>query len=142
MFALQLLSEGGGSHTELVWLFYALAAFMLLAIIVGWLSGLRQQPQSEPARSPAPAQEKENEDDLTLIEGIGPKVVKVLNAAGVHRFNDLAHAKPAEVERILKDAGLQMMNPAGWIEQAQAAAKGDWKKFEKLQKELKGGRRK
>jgi hypothetical protein len=34
-----------------------------------------------------------------------------------------------------------MMNPAGWIEQAELAAKGDWAALEKLQSELKGGRR-
>ena len=33
-----------------------------------------------------------------------------------------------------------MMDPSGWIEQAELAAKGDWGAFEKLQDELKGGR--
>lgn len=34
-----------------------------------------------------------------------------------------------------------MMDPAGWIEQAKLAAKGDMKGLKKLQDELKGGRR-
>jgi len=43
---------------------------------------------------------------------------------------------------VLSAAGLQMMNPEGWIEQASLAANGDWAGVEKLQSELKGGRRK
>jgi hypothetical protein len=34
-----------------------------------------------------------------------------------------------------------MMNPEGWIEQAKLAAQGDWTSLEKLQGELKGGRK-
>jgi hypothetical protein len=34
-----------------------------------------------------------------------------------------------------------MMKPDGWIELADLAAKGDWQGLEKLQEELKGGRR-
>jgi len=34
-----------------------------------------------------------------------------------------------------------MMNPEGWVDQAKLAAKGDWAALEKLQSELKGGRK-
>ena len=81
-------------------------------------------------------------DDLTRIEGIGPKVAKVLNEAGIRTFTDLANAKAQDVQEHLRAPGLQMMNPEGWIEQAALAAKGDWSALEKLQGELKGGRRK
>ena len=80
-------------------------------------------------------------DDLAKIEGIGPKVVKVLNEAGISTFADLAGAKAATVQKALDAAGLQMMDPKGWISQAKLAAKGDWDGFEKLQGELKGGRK-
>ncbi len=80
-------------------------------------------------------------DDLTKIEGVGPKVVKVLNEAGISTFADLAGAKAADVQKALDAAGLQMMDPKGWISQAKLAAKGDWEGFEKLQGELKGGRK-
>ncbi len=46
------------------------------------------------------------------------------------------------MKSVLNEAGLQMMNPEGWIEQAELAAHGDWDGLEKLQGELKGGRRK
>lgn len=80
-------------------------------------------------------------DDLTKIEGVGPKVAKVLNEAGISSFADLAGAKAADVQKALDAAGLQMMDPKGWISQAKLAAKGDWEGFEKLQGELKGGRK-
>lgn len=81
-------------------------------------------------------------DDLVRLEGIGPKVAKVLNDAGITTFAGLASANAADLQKILSAAGLQMMNPEGWIEQAVLAAKGDWAGLEKLQGELKGGRRK
>ena len=143
MYVLQLLSEGGGEgpNTELLWLLYTGIGFFFLVIVAGWLSSLGKK--EEPVVEHAPAQhDKKEADDLAKIEGVGPKVTKVLNAAGIHTFEDLALAKAADVQKVLDDASLQMMTPEGWIDQAKAAAKGDWKKFKKLQKELKGGRRK
>ncbi|MBL8103413.1 MAG: DUF4332 domain-containing protein [Anaerolineales bacterium] len=141
MLALRLLSEGGeGPNTELLWLFYALMGFFLLMVIVGWWTSSRKQEQvqvqSEPIKST-----KKDADDLIKIEGIGPKVVKVLKEAGIRTFADLANSKAGDVQKILDAAGLQMMNPEGWIEQAKLAVEGDWQGFEKLQKELKGGRK-
>jgi hypothetical protein len=46
------------------------------------------------------------------------------------------------VQEILNAAGLQMMNPEGWIEQAKLASRGDMEGLKKLKNELKGGRRK
>ena len=145
MFVLQLLSEGGGEgpNTELLWLLFTGMGFFFLVIIAGWISSLWKPAQLEPVHEPAHHAEEEKEaDDLVKIEGIGPKVAKVLNAAGITTYSDLARAKSADVQKILNEAGLQMMSPEGWIDQAKAAAKGDWAKFEKLQKELKGGRKK
>lgn len=146
MLALRLLAEGGeGPHTELLWLLWILLGFFALAIIVGWVAALRA-PKPAPAEVEAvastPKKKVKNADDLVTIEGIGPKVVKVLARAGIETFDDLANAKPADVQKVLDKAGMQMMNPEGWIEQAKLAAKEDWEGFEKLQRELKGGRKK
>ncbi len=88
-----------------------------------------------------PAAGAQEADDLTRIEGIGPKVAEALQAAGIQTFAQLAEADVESVRQILTQAGLKMMNPEGWIEQAQLAAQGDWQGFEALQAELKGGRR-
>jgi predicted flap endonuclease-1-like 5' DNA nuclease len=88
-----------------------------------------------------PVVQEKSADDLTMIEGIGPKVSKILNDAGIMSFADLAAADAARVERALDSAGLQMMDPEGWIQQAKLAARGDMEGLKKLQDELKGGRK-
>jgi len=141
MLALRLLSEGGeGPDTSLLWLLYVGVALFFMIIIIGWMVSNRKQEQFE-VQDETPKSKKRKADDLVEIEGIGPKVAKVLKDAGVVTFDDLAHAKAVDVQKILNTADLQMMNPEGWIAQAKLAAKDDWDGFEKLQSELKGGRK-
>jgi large subunit ribosomal protein L21 len=80
-------------------------------------------------------------DDLTKIEGIGPKVSKTLIAAGIATFEDLANAKVEDIQKILTDAGLRMMDATTWPQQAKLAADGDWDALKKLQDNLSGGRK-
>ncbi len=131
MYLIQLISEEG-PNTDLSWLLFAALGFFLLIVIVGWLTSRRNDGQVEATNEA---------DDLTSLEGIGPKVSKILNAAGIHSFNDLAKAKADDVDKVLDEAGLHMMDSEGWIEQAKLAAKGDTEGLKKLQDELKGGRR-
>jgi large subunit ribosomal protein L17 len=170
MFASILLEEAG-PNTELSWLLYLFLAFFFLMVLVGWWVSRRgggqaevppatnvhhEEPMvhAEPAavevrhetpvvtpETPAVAAPVAIPDDLVRLEGIGPKVARVLNDAGITTFAALAAANPVEIQKTLSAAGLQMMNPEGWIEQATLAAKGDWAGLEKLQSELKGGRR-
>ena len=136
------LSEETGSNTELAWLLFVALGFFFLMVVVGWLTGRRKGSKPEVRHEAhAPVEHKEP-DDLTRLEGIGPKVSKVLNEAGVRTFEELAHAKAADIQPALNAAGLQMLNPEGWIEQAKLAAKGDMDALKKLQDELKGGRKK
>ncbi len=80
-------------------------------------------------------------DDLTLVEGIGPKVASILNQNGIINFRQLAEADVSHLEHVLRSAGLQMMNPGTWPEQARLAAVADYDGLEALQERLKGGRR-
>lgn len=127
------------------WLWYTLLAILLLAAI-WWAFSRERTEKASIASGVRPRNERKeieaSTDDLTKIEGIGPKVAKVLNEAGIQSFDDLAQADSADVQKVLNEAGLQMMNPEGWIEQASLAAKGNWNELEQLQGELKGGRRK
>jgi hypothetical protein len=140
MYAIGIFAEEG-PNTELAWLLYAALAFFLLMIIIGWLTSRRGAEQAEVTHDPRVHSLSIQADDLTVLEGIGPKVAKVLNEAGIRTFADLAEANPADVQKALDAAGLQMMNPEGWIEQAKLAAKGDMDALKKLQDELKGGRK-
>ena len=93
------------------------------------------------AAKAAPKPKVEKADDLVKIEGIGPKAAKVLIAAGVTTFAKLAESSVEDLQKILTDAGLKMMKPESWIEQAKLAAEGNWKALEKLQAKLVGGRK-
>jgi len=79
-------------------------------------------------------------DDLTRIEGIGPKVAKVLASIGITTFQALATADYSRVKQALVDAGWPYMDPASWMEQAKLAAEGRWEELALLQERLKGGR--
>ncbi len=80
-------------------------------------------------------------DDLVIIEGIGPKIAGVLQAAGIQTFAQLAAADPAQLEKILHDAGLRLADPSTWMEQAKLAAEGKMDELKALQDSLKGGHR-
>jgi hypothetical protein len=128
MYSIALLSENNSGPNMIWWLVGALVFFFLMSLI-GWLVSKKQ------------GEGKAGSDDLTKIEGIGPKVKRILAAAGISTFDALARAKAKQIDKILDAEGLQMMDSAGWIEQAKLAARGNWKELEKLQDELKGGRR-
>jgi predicted flap endonuclease-1-like 5' DNA nuclease len=145
VYALQLLSEEG-PNTSLSWLLWIALLFFFLMVVVGWLTsrnkGGKPEVQHEAYKAPEmPVAYETSVDNLTVLEGIGPKVAKVLNGIGIASFVDLAGADAAKVQEALNAAGMQMMNPEGWIEQARLAAAGDTEGLAKLQDELKGGRR-
>ena len=129
-----------GPNTGWIWLL--ILGVLLLIVILWWFSSRRAEPVETPPVMAVQAPEERDEDDLTRIEGIGPRVARVLNEAGITTFEALARADASEVQKLLNESGLQMMNPQGWIEQAALAANGDWEGFERLQRELKGGRKK
>jgi large subunit ribosomal protein L20 len=86
---------------------------------------------------------KAGADDLVQIEGVGPKINELLKAQGITTFAKLAATPVAQLKEILAAGGprFKMWDPTTWPEQAALAAKGEWDAFEKLKKELDGGRR-
>ena len=81
-------------------------------------------------------------DDLQAVEGIGPKIAGVLQAAGIGSFSQLARVDVGRLQEILVEAGIsKITDPSTWPEQAKLAAAGDWEGLEALQDQLKGGRR-
>jgi len=81
-------------------------------------------------------------NNLRRIEGIGPKIEGLLNAASIVTFQQLADAPQATLLAILAAAGprYKMHNPATWNQQAALAAAGKLTELAKLQDELKGGK--
>ena len=80
-------------------------------------------------------------DDLTKIEGIGPKISGLFIAAGITTFAELAKTPVATLSDILHKAGSRYAshNPGTWPEQAQLAADGKWDELTALQVALDGG---
>ena len=93
-----------------------------------------------PKKAVAPA--KTVVDDLTKIEGIGPKIASLLKADGIETFEKLSKSKVTTIQAILDKAGKRyaVHNPSTWAEQAKLAAKGDWAGLKKWQNELNGGK--
>ncbi len=90
--------------------------------------------------SPAPAAPVA-EDDLTRIEGIGPRIASILKEAGISTFGTLAATTPEAITALLKDAGFKApFDATTWPKQAEMAARGDWDALARLQEELAGGR--
>lgn len=96
-----------------------------------------KKPAAKSAKTTAKA------DDLVLIEGVGPKIAELLNAAGITTFAALAETKPAAIKAILEAAGkrYQMHDPATWPKQAALARDGKTAELAKLQDQLKAGRK-
>ncbi len=89
-----------------------------------------------------PSGKKVAQDDLKLVEGIGPKIEGLLHDAGIKTWADLANADLGKVQAILDEAGprYRMHDPATWAKQAKLAHEGQWEELEALQDRLDGGR--
>lgn len=82
-------------------------------------------------------------DDLKIVEGIGPKIESLLNEDGIHTWLQLSQSEIPRLQKILDEAGprYRIHDPSTWPQQALLAHEGKWEQLEKLQDELKGGRR-
>lgn len=100
------------------------------------------KPVEKVAEAPAPEKKAEAKDDLKKVEGIGPKIEEILNAAGIATFAQLAEAGADKVRDILAEAGdrYKAHDPTTWSNQAGLAAKGNWDELKELQDKLDGGR--
>jgi predicted flap endonuclease-1-like 5' DNA nuclease len=97
-------------------------------------------PAVEPQPAPAVIPER---DDLTVVEGIGPKIQMLLNQYGIHTYRQLAEADVTRLKEILAAAGpqLAMHDPGTWPSQANLAANDQWDTLKSVQGFLKGGKK-
>ncbi len=80
-------------------------------------------------------------DDLKVIEGIGPKIEKMFQKAGIKTWKELSEATVERCQQILDDAGesFKVHNPTSWPLQSEMAYTGKWEKLKKWQDEMLGG---
>ena len=105
---------------------------------------LAAKPAKKPAKPKRKTTRRSKKDNLKKIEGIGPKIEKLLKDKGIDTFKALAEADQRVLKETLREAGSRFNrhDPTTWPEQAALAAAGEWDKLAGLQEELKGGRRK
>ena len=102
--------------------------------------GLRAwQDQLQGGRVVTPPAPPTPQDDLSLIEGVGPKIAELLAQNGIMTFSDLSTRQPMEISAILGPA-FSAHDPTTWPQQAQMAASGQWDELRAWQDELDGGR--
>lgn len=79
--------------------------------------------------------------DLTIIEGIGPKIANILQKAGIKTFDQLAKTDSTTLKTILAKAGGRYTShdPSNWAQQAGLAAAGKWEVLAVWKKRLKKG---
>ncbi|MXV38113.1 50S ribosomal protein L21 [Flavobacteriaceae bacterium Ap0902] len=89
------------------------------------------------------AKKSDNQDKLTIIEGIGPKVQELLNENGINTFKDLSEQSPEDIKAILGPKGgiYSSMDPSTWPKQAEMAAEGKMDELKAWQDELDGGKK-
>lgn len=82
-------------------------------------------------------------DDLTVVEGIGPKIQMLLNQYGIYTYHELADTEVNRLKEILQSAGpqLAMHDPGTWPSQANLAANDQWDALKSIQGFLKGGKK-
>ncbi len=125
---------------------------LLLAALFGFLIGwaLRAMAcqkkiaelEAEWADRLAAAGAPMKKDDLKRIEGIGPKIEKMLNDDLIYTWAELAEAPVERLKATLRKGGdrYKMHDPKSWPDQAKLAAEGRWEELEELQDILDGGR--
>ncbi len=93
--------------------------------------------------APAAPAADDAEDDLTKLEGVGPKIGELLKMDGIKTFQAVADAGADRLKEVLASAGsrYRMHDPSTWPDQAKLAAAGEWDALKALQDDLKGGRR-
>ena len=120
----------------------------LLGFLIGWalralvchnkISELEESWKKQLAAAGAPVKR----DDLKVIEGIGPKIEKLLNKDEIYTWEELAQAPLDRLRKILSGAGehYRIHDPKSWPDQAKLASEGRWEELDELQEVLLGGR--
>ncbi|MEY4426325.1 MAG: hypothetical protein RL535_623 [Pseudomonadota bacterium] len=80
-------------------------------------------------------------DDLEIIEGIGPKIAGLFRDSGTRTFAQLAALSQAEMHKVLENGGsrFKLANPSTWAQQARLCHENRWSELKTLQDALDGG---
>ena len=81
------------------------------------------------------------EDNLQVVEGIGPKMESILHEKGINTWTRLAAQSPEGLREVLDSYGskYKIIDPLTWPEQAALARDGKWEELIARQKDLSAG---
>ena len=82
------------------------------------------------------------ENDLTIVEGIGPKIQELFHNHNVNTWKGLSECSIDKCKDVLLSGGdrFKMHNPGTWPKQAKFAYEGKWKELLDWQDQLDGGK--
>ena len=116
-------AAGGDDRNMLSW---SLALFGVAILL--WLWVRRDATKAHDEAVEAAADEAESAgENLTRINGIGPRYAQILQAAGIKSYAQIAALSLNELAQVFADADVNRPpGLEGWLEQAALAARGDW----------------
>lgn len=82
------------------------------------------------------------QDDLKIVEGIGPKIEELFQNAGITTWKQLSETSVEKRQEVLDSGGdnYKVHDPSTWAEQAELAYLNKWSALKKWQDELDGGK--
>lgn len=101
----------------------------------------KAEPEATAPEAKKEAPKSTEAEDLTKIEGIGPKTAEALSNAGLNSFEALSGSDPVKIREILTEASSRLahLDPGSWPKQAKMAAEGKWDELKEWQEKVKGG---
>ncbi len=85
---------------------------------------------------------KIKQDDLKVVEGIGPKIEGLFHNFGIKTWKSLGETSIEKCQEVLTSGGdrFRMHKPNTWPKQAKLASEGKWEELKKWQDDLDGGK--
>lgn len=120
------------------WIIVVVLIIIVLLLLYWAFKGEKEEEKPVVAEKAAPV--VHTQDDLVIIEGIGPKIAAILKENGISTFARLAATDVVKLEKILRDHKLQFAKPDSWPKQAKLAAEGKMDELKALQEKLVAGR--
>ncbi len=122
------------------WAIFEILTMLLVSFILGYI--LRHFLGGKEVVTSDELPLSVDQNDLKVVEGIGPKIEELLKNDGIMTWSDLAQTDTDTLQTILTNAGnrFKMHDPRTWPEQAAMARDGQWSDLEDYQNSLVGGR--
>mgnify|MGYP001109507442 CR=1 FL=1 len=82
------------------------------------------------------------ENDLKIVEGIGPKIEELFHKAGITTWKALSEISPERCREILGSGGdrYRIHDPSTWPKQCEMAYRGKWQELKEWQGSLNAGK--